>query len=867
MITELALRHWKSHEHTQMRFGRGTNLFVGSMGSGKTSAVEAVSFALFGTFPALKARRVRVEDLVSRGPQNHSAEVELRFEKDGKPYRVVRRLGREGRAEAQVFCDGKLLEAQPQRATELIEGVLRIDYDLFSRIIYAEQNRIDYLLNAAKGERKRQVDELLGISAFESARGNAGTLANRLKATRSEAQKLLEGMRPEDLREQLRAAESAADASRKNCASLRGKTAVLEPALRRSAESVAALEAAEREHGLISHRKSSLGALLARLREELGETGIPPAELASADDAGLRLQEAAANERIASLRKTAAGVSRLRVDVGRLEAELASLERQLSELPPVPSAPPDPRGLSERVSALEAGLSAKDKEIVDLSSAAAAMRGNLSELDRKAREKDSLESRVSSIGSPDAAAAQLAFDTADRRLSELSSFSFGSESALNALGQAGAQCPTCGSELSKARKDGMLGVHRKHLEEYSAQLSSVRKEREAAALRLRKAQQDILALESLRTALDGLKSAGLEAEAVAKSLDSAEKRLAEASAARHAAAGELERARGGLEAARRSRETLERSESVKLQIATASGRLQTRRAELSSLESGYSEETLASAESSLSRLQTAGRALAVKKRLDEAASSLSAAESRLAALAFDPAALSRARAGQSSIKEELARLSAEASAEERAAEERARNAESLRQSLDAVAARSRNLEDLGRKADSSLKFQSAVIETQKSLREELVGAITGAMQEVWPIIYPYRDYKSIRLVALEDDYALELQDQQDAWLAIEGCSGGERSCAALAMRVAFALVLTPGLSWLILDEPTHNLDARAVQALSTALHDRLPEIVEQVFIITHDEKLKEGGSGRAFFFERGKDDSGRTVVEEISFSS
>jgi DNA repair exonuclease SbcCD ATPase subunit len=78
------------------------------------------------------------------------------------------------------------------------------------------------------------------------------------------------------------------------------------------------------------------------------------------------------------------------------------------------------------------------------------------------------------------------------------------------------------------------------------------------------------------------------------------------------------------------------------------------------------------------------------------------------------------------------------------------------------------------------------------------------------------------------------------------------------------MVLTPNLSWLILDEPTHNLDARAVQLLSAALHERLPQVVEQVFIITHDEKLKDGASGKVFFFEREKDSGGRTVVEEIS---
>ena len=47
MITRVELKWWKSHEHSIFEFSRGTNVLVGINGSGKTSVMQAISFALF----------------------------------------------------------------------------------------------------------------------------------------------------------------------------------------------------------------------------------------------------------------------------------------------------------------------------------------------------------------------------------------------------------------------------------------------------------------------------------------------------------------------------------------------------------------------------------------------------------------------------------------------------------------------------------------------------------------------------------------------------------------------------------------------------------------------------------------------------
>ena len=92
-------------------------------------------------------------------------------------------------------------------------------------------------------------------------------------------------------------------------------------------------------------------------------------------------------------------------------------------------------------------------------------------------------------------------------------------------------------------------------------------------------------------------------------------------------------------------------------------------------------------------------------------------------------------------------------------------------------------------------------------------------------------------------------------------SGGERTIAALTLRVALSLAVAPHIGILILDEPTHNLDDRAVEALKRSLEeaDLLPFKEGQFFIITHDERLADI-EGHVIRVERKKEGLDEAVV-------
>jgi DNA repair exonuclease SbcCD ATPase subunit len=161
-------------------------------------------------------------------------------------------------------------------------------------------------------------------------------------------------------------------------------------------------------------------------------------------------------------------------------------------------------------------------------------------------------------------------------------------------------------------------------------------------------------------------------------------------------------------------------------------------------------------------------------------------------------------------------------------------------------------------------FSMALEETQVELRSNFVEVVNNAMNDLWNTLYPYRDFVSIRLNAEEGDYILQLQGRDGIWVNVEGnVSGGERSIACLALRIAFALALAPQLRILVLDEPTANLDAKAISELTITLRERINEFVDQTFLITHQPELEDAATGSIYMLEREKERDEPTKVEEL----
>ena len=76
------------------------------------------------------------------------------------------------------------------------------------------------------------------------------------------------------------------------------------------------------------------------------------------------------------------------------------------------------------------------------------------------------------------------------------------------------------------------------------------------------------------------------------------------------------------------------------------------------------------------------------------------------------------------------------------------------------------------------------------------------------------------------------------------------------------LVLVPNLKWLILDEPTYSIDQQGIEKFVKAIGEALPKYIDQIFIITHDELLKQAQNAKIYVFSRDKSQNKETIVEE-----
>jgi ATPase involved in DNA repair len=86
-----------------LEFSKGTNILIGQMGAGKSSVMDAISFALFGKYPALQHRHLTMQDIITNRPvQMQEAQVRLEFNIGTDTYEVTRAISIDGVAKATL---------------------------------------------------------------------------------------------------------------------------------------------------------------------------------------------------------------------------------------------------------------------------------------------------------------------------------------------------------------------------------------------------------------------------------------------------------------------------------------------------------------------------------------------------------------------------------------------------------------------------------------------------------------------------------------------------------------------------------------------------------------------------------------------
>jgi exonuclease SbcC len=147
---------------------------VGATGSGKSTVIDAVCFALYGSVPRHGERLV--EPVVSVGA--NEAAVELTFESGDDRYlvvRVVRRTGRDGKvttkeARLERLHDDGHTEVVAGAARELlpaVESLLGLGFGHFTRCVVLPQGEFARFLHDKPADRQELLERLLGLDIYD----------------------------------------------------------------------------------------------------------------------------------------------------------------------------------------------------------------------------------------------------------------------------------------------------------------------------------------------------------------------------------------------------------------------------------------------------------------------------------------------------------------------------------------------------------------------------------------------------------------------------------------------------------------------------------------------------------------------------
>ncbi|HKD96572.1 MAG TPA: SMC family ATPase [Micromonosporaceae bacterium] len=175
---------------------------VGPTGSGKSSVLDAICFALYGTVPRWNDRRAVSNALA---PSAAEARVRLIFESGGLRYaatRVVRRDGKgrvtTGHAGLELlprgFDLGKLdtgldagdlgdpLAGTPSEMEAAVLGAVGLPFEQFTSCVLLPQGQFAEFLHAKPAVRQQIMVNLLGLSIYERVREQATEVARQADA-------------------------------------------------------------------------------------------------------------------------------------------------------------------------------------------------------------------------------------------------------------------------------------------------------------------------------------------------------------------------------------------------------------------------------------------------------------------------------------------------------------------------------------------------------------------------------------------------------------------------------------------------------------------------------------------------------------
>ncbi len=186
-IKKIRLKNIRSHKESLVKLEEGISVFTGRTGSGKSSVLVGIEYALFGSDINLSNK-----DILRRNKQKGF--VELEFEQDGDTYNIKRGLKRTGKtisvdsSELSITKNERLLPIIG-RAGDLDSRILEVlNYpkgvkakEIFEITSYTKQDEIRVLIEMSAEKRQEYLDKILQLSKYKTTWENMKDVVSYFK--------------------------------------------------------------------------------------------------------------------------------------------------------------------------------------------------------------------------------------------------------------------------------------------------------------------------------------------------------------------------------------------------------------------------------------------------------------------------------------------------------------------------------------------------------------------------------------------------------------------------------------------------------------------------------------------------------------
>ncbi|MGI0018805.1 MAG: AAA family ATPase [Nitrosotalea sp.] len=188
MLQSIELENFLSHKNTKLTFDRGVTVFVGQNGAGKSSVIDAITFALFG-----EHIRKSTKGLLRRGTNQAYARVE--FSIGNRQFEAVRKIDSKGTVGAVLHekINGELVPLAAgerkqfgESMTKTIESLIGLDYEKLKVASIVQQGELQTIIEADPKKFKELVNAIIGIDkldmAFESMKKTIDVFRTTVKS-------------------------------------------------------------------------------------------------------------------------------------------------------------------------------------------------------------------------------------------------------------------------------------------------------------------------------------------------------------------------------------------------------------------------------------------------------------------------------------------------------------------------------------------------------------------------------------------------------------------------------------------------------------------------------------------------------------